>query len=76
MAIRQTIEKELAAWAAARRAMTVAQRLLDEDPDNGARRQQLERATIETRETSTFLRAALHARGYSLDQLQQELRAG
>jgi hypothetical protein len=76
MAIRDMMEKELAAWATARRALAVAKRAADDDPDNPVRKAQLDRATIEARESTDFLRAALTARGFSLDQLQSELRAG
>jgi hypothetical protein len=76
MAIRDVMHKELAAWATARRTLAVAKRAADEEPDNPVRKAQLDRAAIEARESTDFLRAALTARGYSLDQLQNELRAG
>lgn len=76
MAIRDVMEKELAAWATARRALAVAKKAAEDEPDNPVRKAQVDRAEIEVKESTAFLRAALTARGFSLDQLQHELRAG
>ena len=74
MELRQVVGNELSAWLGARRTLAVAERRLEESPDDGVRQAQVERARSDVREALTVLRAAVHAHGYSLADLQNELR--
>lgn len=75
MSIQSDVGHELGAWVAARRAVKVAENLLQDDPSNPTAIACLEQAQAGAKEAGALLRAALAAKGYSFDQLQQELRA-
>ncbi|MBC8067380.1 MAG: hypothetical protein IAG13_03525 [Deltaproteobacteria bacterium] len=75
MGIRQDVMQELAAWLTAHREAKVVEKLLSEQPDDAVLRANQDRAQRVLREAVTLLRAALSARGYSMQDLQAELRA-
>jgi hypothetical protein len=75
MDIRPVIERELSAWAAARKELTLAQRLAVDDPQSRVHEARVQRASEAVRETIAVLRAAMDARGVSREQLQEVMRA-
>ena len=75
MAIQKDVMQELAAWLTAHREARVAENLLRDAPDDAVLQANRERAQKVVREAVTLLRAALSARGYSMQDLQAELRA-
>jgi phosphoribosyl-ATP pyrophosphohydrolase len=75
MAIQQDVMQELAAWLTAHREAKVLEKLLSEAPNDTVLQANQERAQAVVREAVTLLRAALSARGYSMQDLKAELRA-
>lgn len=75
MAIQQDVMQELAAWLTAHREAKVVENLLRASPEDAVLRANQERAQRVVREAVTLLRAALSAHGYSMQDLQAELRA-
>lgn len=69
------IERELSAWAAARRELALAKRLATDNPACPVRDARIQRANEAVRETVTLLRAAMDASGISREQLQQVLQS-
>ena len=74
MEIRQALANELSAWAEARRVLAVAKRRVEEHPNDPVGTAQLERAEQIAKETTDMLKAAVHAHGFSMEELQNELR--
>ncbi len=75
MAIQQDVMQELAAWLTAHREAKVLDSLLRDSPEDAVLLASRDRAQHVVREAVTLLRAALSARGYSMQDLQAELRA-
>ena len=67
------IQRELSAWAAARRELALAKRLAEQGRATPVHHARIERAHEAVRETKTVLRAAMDARGVSRHELQQVL---
>lgn len=72
-AIREVVANELGALLRAHKVLEVAQRLHDESPDNRSLADRVTVAQEEKREATQLLKAALHAHGYTYQDLQHEL---
>lgn len=75
-AIREVVATELGALLRAHKVLEVAQRLHNESPDNRTLADRLTVAQEEKREATQLLKAALHAHGYTYQDLQHELTGG
>lgn len=72
-AIREVVAQELSALLHAHKILQVAQRLLDDAPNDRVLADKVAVARAEKREATQLLKAALTAHGFTYQQLQQEL---
>jgi hypothetical protein len=75
MEIQKDVMQELTALLAARREAEVVDHLLRDAPEDAVLLARQETAQKVVHEAVTILRAALAARGHSMEELQAELRA-
>ena len=71
--IGEVVARELGALLQAHNLLRLAQRRHSEAPGDRVLADRLAVAKEEKREAAALLKAALHARGYTYEQLQQEL---
>jgi hypothetical protein len=76
MQIQTQVMRELRAWIAARREAKLVESLLRDAPEDAVLLARRDTASGVVREAVAVLRAALAARGHTLEQLQAELRQG
>lgn len=71
--IREVVAGELTALLRAHKLVQIAERLLAEAPGDRVLVDKLAVAEAEKREATQILKAALHAKGYTYEDLQREL---